>query len=291
MRSSRKSETRDGPPERLVPLHFSHDSHFSQFIETVEPNKQRSDLIWNAKNSAIFDDILKEFRNGDVLRRHGISNRTKLLFCGPPGCGKTVSAEAIASQLGLPLYVARIEAIISSFLGETASNIKKLFDTANRHTCVLFLDEFDALARARSDRGEHNELRRVVNSLLMMIDRYKGRGLLIAATNLEESLDTAVWRRFDEVILFDLPELSEIREFLKLKTRNFFADFDLQKKAVRLKGLSFAEIERVCMAAIKQSIMNHRSRISEQEFDAAISDEARRQKIRTRVKGRSRNLR
>ncbi|MGC2132619.1 MAG: ATP-binding protein, partial [Xanthobacteraceae bacterium] len=125
-----------------------------------------------------------------------------------------MSAEVLAKELGLPLYIARIEGIISSFLGETAANIRKLFDGANRHPCVLFLDEFDALARARIVQDEHNELRRVVNSLLMMIDRYRGRGLLIAATNLEESLDNAIWRRFDDVVFFDLPDIAEIHEYL-----------------------------------------------------------------------------
>jgi SpoVK/Ycf46/Vps4 family AAA+-type ATPase len=167
-----------------VPLNLGPDNQFSQLVEVVEPSRYRTELILSSRNKLIFDDILDEFRNSDLLRRHGLINRSKILFCGPPGCGKTMSAEVLAKELGLPLYIARIEGIISSFLGETAANIRKLFDGANRHPCVLFLDEFDALARARIVQDEHNELRRVVNSLLMMIDRYRGRGLLIAATNL-----------------------------------------------------------------------------------------------------------
>src|ERR1700687_5987923 len=199
MRPTRRSEAKFEAAERLVPLNLGHDNQFSQLVEVVEPNRYPNELILNTQNRMIFDDLLNEFRNADLLRRHGLSNRSKLLFCGPPGCGKTMGAEVLAKELGLPLYIARIEGIISSFLGETATNIRRLFDVANRNPCVLFLDEFDALARARIVQDEHNELRRVVNSLLMMIDRYRGRGLLIAATNLEESLDNAIWRRFDDI--------------------------------------------------------------------------------------------
>jgi SpoVK/Ycf46/Vps4 family AAA+-type ATPase len=106
---------------------------------------------------------MEEFRGADLLRRHGLEIRSKLLFCGPPGCGKTLTAEVFAHELGLPLVIARLDAIISSFLGETATNIRKVFESAAGQPCVLFLDEFDGLARARADGSEHNELRRVVN--------------------------------------------------------------------------------------------------------------------------------
>ena len=197
-----------------------------------------------------------------------------------------MSAEVLAKELGLPLYIARIEGIISSFLGETAANIRKLFDGANRHPCVLFLDEFDALARARIVQDEHNELRRVVNSLLMMIDRYRGRGLLIAATNLEESLDNAIWRRFDDVVFFDLPDIAEIHEYLAIKTKNFPPGFDIKRKSSHLRGLSYSDIERICQNAIKRSILKRLARIAELDFDAAMRDEKRRQSVRGRVKGK-----
>src|SRR5262249_22189978 len=147
------------------------------------------------------------------------------------------------------------DVVISSFLGETATNLRRAFEMANAQACVLFLDEFDALARARTDTSEHNELRRVVNSLLMLIDRYRGRGFLIAASNLEESLDLAVWRRFDDVILFHLPSVQEIRKLIELKTRNFKADFLIEKKASRLRGWSYADVERVCLDATRRSIL------------------------------------
>ena len=205
------------------------------------------------------------------------------MFCGPPGCGKTLAAEVLARELSLPLYTAKLDVIISSFLGETASNLRKIFDVAARRPCVLFLDEIDALARSRSDQAEHNELRRVVNSLLMFIERFKGRGLVVAATNLEVSLDAAIWRRFDEVVAFEPPGEPEIAALLAMRFRNFPVNFDLAKQAVKLKGLSFAEIERVAFDAIKSAVMKRRKGVSETEFATALKSEHRRKETARRI--------
>jgi SpoVK/Ycf46/Vps4 family AAA+-type ATPase len=273
-------------PRRLVPLGANSDSRWLQLIESREPIRRRDELILSQQNRSALDGLLEEIRQADTLRRHGLSIRSKLLFCGPPGCGKTVTAETLANELHLPFLVARLDGIVSSYLGETAANLRKLFDTAQTQACVLFIDEFDALARARSDTTEHSELRRVVNSLLMMIDGYLGRGLLIAATNFEASLDSALWRRFDEVLFFDMPRLSEISQFLRIKTKNFEPGFTIEKKSRKLVGLSYADIERICVNAIKRSILRRSRRILETEFDRAISDEHQRQKIKLRLKTR-----
>ncbi len=288
-RSMRRHETKSfSPNQRLIPLGIASDNRFSELVELVEPRRQRDELILSSENVEIFSSLVNEFRNADTLRRHALPIRSKLLLCGPPGCGKTMTAEVFANELRLPLLVARLDGIISSFLGETASNLRKTFDAAETQSSVLFLDEFDALARARADTSEHNELRRVVNSLLMMIDRFKGRGFLIAATNLESSLDQAVWRRFDEVVLFDLPRESDIRKMLELKTRNFESSFRVQKKATRLRGLSYADIERVCQNAIKRSILKGSRTILEQEFDFAIREERHRHGLQKRLTTRIR---
>jgi hypothetical protein len=268
----------------LTPLIPSHDNRFSHLIEVVDPKRQRDELILSPSNIRTFLGLLNEFHHADTFRRHGLPIRSKLLFCGPSGCGKTITAEVFARELGLPLLIAKLDAVISSFLGETATNLRKLFEAATRQPVVLFLDEFDALARSRTDTSEHNELRRVVNSLLMLIDRYSGRGFLIAASNLEESLDPAIWRRFDEVVLFDLPDERQARQMLKLKTRNFRSNFDIEKKASKLKGLSYADIERICVNAIKRSILKDSKHLLEIDFNIALRDEQRRQEIRLRLK-------
>ncbi|WP_245286344.1 AAA family ATPase [Bradyrhizobium sp. WSM1417] len=156
-----------------------------------------------------------------------------------------------AGELGLPLFVVKIDRLISSYLGETATNVRKIFEFARKQPCVLFLDEFDALARSRDDTSEHNELRRVVNSLLIFIDRIKPKGFLVAATNLDQSLDAAVWRRFDEVIWFEKPDREMTEHFLALKFKNIKTAFDPTSQVGSLEGYSFAEIERICVQAIK----------------------------------------
>lgn len=202
--------------------------------------------------------------------------RSKLLFCGPPGCGKTLCAEIFASELGLPFYLVKIDRLISSYLGETATNVRKIFEFARKQPCVLFFDEFDALARARGDDSEHNELRRVVNSLLIFIERITPKGFLIAATNLDHALDPALWRRFDEVIWFDRPNRSMIERFLRMKFKNVMLAFDPATHAADLEGYSFAEIERVCIQTIKSAIIEKRKEVGERDFREALTDERRR---------------
>jgi SpoVK/Ycf46/Vps4 family AAA+-type ATPase len=189
-----------------------------------------------------------------------------------------------AHELGLPILVARLDAIISSFLGETASNLRKLFEEVERRPVVLFLDEFDALARTRSDRAEHSEMRRVVNSLLMLIDRYRGKGFVIAATNVESTLDEAVWRRLGDVIVFDLPAERQIRRLIEIKTKNFPIQFDLAERIKRLAGYSYADVERVCIAAIKRSILKGARHVLEREFDHAIAETKRRRTRRAELR-------
>ena len=159
---------------------------------------------------------------------------------------------------------------------ETATNLRRLFDYAAKRPSVLFLDEFDALARSRTDVGEHNELRRVVNSLLGMIDRHQTRGVLIAATNLETSLDPAIWRRFDDVVVFEPPAHAEVAALLALVFKNFPVNFELQTSAAKLTGLSYAEIQRVGFEAMKTAILKKRKAVTETDFAAAVKAAQRR---------------
>ena len=188
-------------------------------VESVEPEHTKHNIVLSDTNVRVFVGLMREFRRGEEIRRRGLPIRSKLLFCGPPGCGKTLCAEVFAAEMGLPLFVVKIDRLISSYLGETATNVRKIFEFARKQPCALFFDEFDALARSRDDTSEHNELRRVVNSLLIFIDRLRPKGFLIAASNLNQALDPAIWRRFDEVIWFDKPDQPMIERFLKLSLK------------------------------------------------------------------------
>jgi SpoVK/Ycf46/Vps4 family AAA+-type ATPase len=280
-RSLRKTlesaSARSRRPKVLAPL-LPFPEAAGDFIELVEPTHAAQDIMLSSENVRVFLGLVKEFRRAEEVRRFGLSVRSKLLFCGPPGCGKTLCAEIFAAELGLPLYVVKLDQLISSYLGETASNLRKIFEFTRKQPCVLFFDEFDALARAREEAGEHNELRRVVNSLLVFIDRIRPKGFLVAATNLDQSLDPAVWRRFDEVIWFERPNRRMIERFLRMKFKNLQVSCDPISFAPNLDGYSYAEIERVCVQAIKSAIIDKRKLILESDLRQALTDERRRRR-------------
>lgn len=261
--------------QSLAPLPHAVDPA-RDFVERIEPDVLDKEITLSSDNERVLSGLLKEYRHGEEIRLRGLPLRSKVLLCGPPGCGKTLFAEVFAAKLGLPLFVVKLDRLISSYLGETATNIRKIFEFASKRPCVLFLDEFDALARSREDTSEHSELRRVVNSLLLFIDRLQSKGFLIAATNLDKSLDPAIWRRFDEVLWFDKPTPALIEKFLLTKLKNVKCSFAPSTYVSSLKNFSYAEIERVCVMAIKWSIMRSAKEVSAADFKSALMDEKRR---------------
>jgi SpoVK/Ycf46/Vps4 family AAA+-type ATPase len=281
-RSLEVSPSRPTRPKALAPL-IPFPEAAGDFIERIEPVHSKQDIILSLENVRIFLGLLKEFRRADEIRRRGLPVRSKLLFCGPPGCGKTLCAEIFASELGLPLYVVKLDRLISSYLGETATNVRKIFEFARKQPCVLFFDEFDALARAREDDGEHNELRRVVNSLLIFIDRIQPKGFLVAATNLDQTLDPAIWRRFDEVVWFDKPDRRMIGKFLTMKFKNVSMSFNPADRVSELEGYSYADLDRICIQAIKSALIDKRKQVREGDFLEAIADEKRRSRRTARM--------
>ena len=264
---------------RLAPLADSFDPA-TDLLEQYEPQRNIGDIVLSDGVSETIASIMQEYRNAEMLRRHHLPVSSRMLLTGPPGCGKTLLAEVVASELGLPLYFVRLDAVISSYLGETASNLRHIFEYAKRVPCVLFLDEFDALGRTRTDTSEHNELRRVVNSLLTMMERQRSRGLFIAATNLPDSLDHAVWRRFDEIIEMSVPNKANINSLLALKFKNFKTSFKLENKVKELGDMSYADIERICFNTIKLAVMARKKTASVKDFTSALKRERRRLAIR-----------
>lgn len=251
----------------------------NDLLEEIPVTRGLKDIVLDFDTRTLIENIIEERRRSEELRRHRLPISTRLLFCGPPGCGKTLCAEVLARELNIPLFSARVDVVISSFLGETATNLRRVFEFATRTPCILFLDEFDALARTRSDTAEHNELRRVVNSLLIMIERFRGPGLVVAATNLPQFLDQALWRRFDDILSFDIPSNREIEKFMQRQFANFQASFNLPSMSGKLNGLSYADVERICVDAIKKAVLKQRHSVSETEFVAAVRQEARRKAL------------
>lgn len=268
----------NGGRRPLQPLN-AEGSKVPEFVERIEPEHVKRDLFLNAENIDALAGLQREFQKAEVLKRHGLPIRSKLLLCGPPGSGKTMCAHVFASELRLPLYHVKIDQIISSYLGETASNIRKVFELAQHQPSVLFLDEFDSLARSRAYDDEHNELRRVVNSLLVFIDRIVPKGFIIAATNFHDALDSAVWRRFDEVVWLEWPDRRQVKKYLDHRLKNFATEFVPRDFACDFEGRSFADIDRVCVGAVKTCLLNGRVVVSRTDFKTALQNDARRRQI------------
>lgn len=246
-------------------------------VDIRESGHVMSDILLSKESKSVVERLLHENRKSELLRVHGMRPSTKLLFCGPPGCGKTLCSEIIAKEMGLPLLYTRFDAIVSSYLGETAANLRKVFDYAASGRWVILFDEFDAIGKARDDSTEHGELKRVVNSFLQLLDSFTAPSLVIAATNHEQLLDPALWRRFDEVLLFPKPAFHEIHSLLSMKLKNFpHTGLDLKAVSTKFKGLSHADIEHVCFDAIKAAILNDRDLVDQEIFDQALKRQKKR---------------
>lgn len=248
-------------------------------LDLREPVRRLEDAVLSDETRSAMDKVLQEHHHQERLASYGLRPADRLLFYGPPGCGKTLTAEVIASELGLPLAIVRVDAVVSSYLGETAANLRKVFDFAASNASVVLFDEFDALAKERADEAEHGELRRVVNAVLQMMDAYSGRSVLIAATNHEAILDFAVWRRFEEVLLFEPPNLEQLRRLLALKLRGVRREFEVENGTVTalFKGMSHADVERVLRRAIKDMVLAGQEFLTLRHLETAARRERPRQ--------------
>jgi SpoVK/Ycf46/Vps4 family AAA+-type ATPase len=186
----------------------------------------------------------------------------------------------MANALGVPLLYARFDAVVSSLLGETAANLRKVFEFAAKGTWVVLFDEFDAIGRSRDDTTEHGELKRVVSAFLQMLDRFTGRSLVIAATNFEQALDPALWRRFDEVIRFGLPSPAQIEALIRKRCAAWLAsNLSLGWLVQELGGSSHAEVERACLDAAKRAALEGRRIVSREDWEYALGRHRQRRQV------------
>jgi AAA+ superfamily predicted ATPase len=227
------------------------------FISEVVPRRHLDDLILPLLGRQSVLELIEEQQRADLLRAHGLEPRNRILFVGPPGTGKTTLAEAIAEAISVPLFVVRYEAMIGSYLGETASRLKKIVDYAKTTPCVLFFDEFDAIGKERGDIHETGEIKRVVSTLLMQIDELPSYALVAAATNHPELLDRAAWRRFQVRVQLELPTQKDLAKYLE----NFLAQFSEptgMATTTLAKGLgrvSYADAEQFCLDVRRRQIL------------------------------------
>lgn len=214
-------------------------------VSEVIPERRLDSMILPYEAEETVRELIEEQHRAELLQSHGLEPRSRVLLAGPPGNGKTCLTEAIAYSLNVPLVVVQYEAVIGSFLGETAQRISQVFEYARSRNCVLFFDEFDAVGKERGDIHETGEIKRVVSSLLLQIDNLPSYVVVVAASNHPELLDRAVWRRFQIRLELPMPKQGQVEEWFKRIEAQ--TGFELGRTprslAQSLKGLSFAEIE------------------------------------------------
>jgi SpoVK/Ycf46/Vps4 family AAA+-type ATPase len=264
----------------LQPLPMGRDE--VPLVHVRTPGRTLDDAVLRRGSRAVVEELVREFRSASVLHAHGLRPRSRALFVGPSGTGKTLTAEALAGELGFPLVVIDIATVVSSYLGETSRNLAAIFDFCSRGSWVVLFDEFDALAKERADSSEHGELKRVVTAFLQLLDEFHGRSLILAATNHPDLMDDAVWRRFDEVLAFALPTQSEIELLIKMKLRSTRHRVPLRDRARAMKGFSHAEVEITCLDALRRSVLGGDGVVSEEDLAQATARmEERRRTIRS----------
>lgn len=226
-------------------------------LHEFDPERRASDLVLPAAVRQAVNELIEEHHRRDLLRSHGVEPRHRVMLIGPPGGGKTSLAEAIATELAVPILSVRYEGVIGSFLGETALRLDTLFAAVRLRPCVLFFDEFDSIAKERGDTHETGEIKRVVSFLLMQLDQLPSYVIVVAATNHGELLDRAVWRRFQMRLAIPAPKKNEISVFLDRIVSGWpnAPKMPLNRIASRLGAVSYAEALNFCQNVRRRQIL------------------------------------
>jgi SpoVK/Ycf46/Vps4 family AAA+-type ATPase len=245
----------------------------SSLLSIEYPEIRFSQLTFSSVIKERIDRIILEHRQNHALAEYNLKPRRKILFFGPPGTGKTVTAAALASELSMPLFTIRLDGLITKYMGETASKLRLVFEAIKSTRAVYFFDEFDAIGGDRALTNDVGEMRRILNSFLQFMEQDNSDSLILAATNHVRLLDTALFRRFDDVIEYCLPDKDQIDKIILHKLYNFNLDkFTWEEIERAAEGLSHAEITRACIEAAKQSILSDQPRISKKLLLDAISE-------------------
>jgi SpoVK/Ycf46/Vps4 family AAA+-type ATPase len=238
---------------KLKPL----NSELQGLVLEVESDKKLSDLIVPNEIKDRINRVIREFIHRNKLLSHNLENRRKILFSGPPGTGKTMSASIIANELHLPIYVILMDKVVTKYMGETSAKLRQIFDLIVDRPAVYLFDEFDAIGSQRGKDNDVGEMRRVLNSFLQFLERDNSESLIIAATNNLGMLDQALFRRFDDVIHYNLPSDEEKIQLLKSRLGKNVTSKDIKVLLPMLESLSHAEINQACLDAIKESVLNN----------------------------------
>lgn len=251
----------------------------SGLLFASEPKNKLTELIAKDELKHKLNRLIREQQFMTKLKSHGLSARRKILLVGPPGTGKTLTASILAGELHYPLFQVRLDALITKFMGESSAKLRQVFDAINNVRGVYFFDEFDALGSQRSNVNDVGEARRILNSFLQMIEQDDSNSLIVCATNHIEILDSALFRRFDDVIRYELPTAEEVITLFKNRLAPFVTkNFSWKKLPDKALGLSSAEITRAAEEAIKDMLIHGYDKVTMPALEAAIIDRRTMQK-------------
>jgi len=246
----------------------------SQLVSFVPREFLKHHMVLPVDVERRLQSIEKEYAARERLSKYNLTPKKKILLHGPPGCGKTLSAERIAWNLGLPLLKVRFDALLSSYFGESASNLRAVFDYCNNEPVVLLLDECDFIAKSRITTHDVGEVPRIVNMLLTLLDEYNAPGLVIATTNLKIQLDEALFRRFDDVIEVPMPQHEEREKLLRMTLSAIPVDssIDFHLLSERMDGYSYANILLTAQRAAKYCVLLGNKSVDNRHFEQAIAE-------------------
>ena len=245
----------------------------ADILEDSYPKDRLKEMILGKPLSSQIERVIREQRHAGRILNHGLSPRRKLLLIGPPGTGKTMTASILAGELGLPLFLIRLDGLITKFMGETAAKLRLVFDATGRTRGVYFFDEFDAIGSQRGLANDVGEIRRVLNSFLQMIEQDRSHSLVVAATNHPEILDPALFRRFDDLLHYELPDHRQIENLLRRRlAKNVVMPVGWSQLAEAAEGLNYAEVTRATNEVLKDALIHQRTKVRETEIRIMLAE-------------------
>ncbi|WP_322994870.1 ATP-binding protein [Castellaniella sp.] len=245
----------------------------ANLLSVSYPKSRLGDMVLNNELSQQLERIIREQRHAAEILSHGLSPRRKLLLVGPPGTGKTMTASVLAGELGLPLFQVRLDGLITKFMGETAAKLRQIFESTHQTRGVYFFDEFDAIGSQRGLANDVGEVRRILNSFLQMIEQDDSHSLIIGATNHPDILDNALFRRFDDLLHYELPDEVHIASVLKSRlSRMAVKNTSWKRLATKALGLSYAELTRAADEVLKTALIDRSEKISEKDISQALEE-------------------
>jgi SpoVK/Ycf46/Vps4 family AAA+-type ATPase len=254
----------------------------AQLLEASYPQARLAELVVSCALEEQLGRVIREQRHAERIAEHGLTPRRKLLLIGPPGTGKTLTAAVLAGELGLPLLQVRFDGLITRYMGETAAKLRQIFDATQQTRGVYFFDEFDAIGSQRGLGGDVGEIRRVLNSFLLMLEQERSYSLILAATNHAELLDPALFRRFDDVLQYALPDADQVAQLLRRRlARSAAPRVSWSRLAKSGAGLSHAEVTRAADEVLKDSLIHGQERIPESQIRGMLCE---RQQIAERLR-------